>query len=491
MISNRGLFRTPDANALRHRVFVRGALSATLAFLGCSSPAPAHSVAQFVSRITPTPRYQLLSMRWNPTPQTGPVPQHSPQVRYTHRTFMVRRQPSFDAPFRGRIDQYSRFRVLEVLDATESCQGQWVRLESDAYACLRHTDPTDEPPRSVTALRDDTVVPRFYARPPRVDGEITPVPRYRNHSALRRNAPPIEVIEDRRMLAFVERKTRHHRHAVLIDEDHRAIREADVVPFEPSDFRGVDTRFVEIPPGWQLAWSAKWPQAELIRINTQPRSRPEQLTTGIPYHQQFLVRDQPKRFRPQHRQPAASYYQTVDGTWVRGEHIRRWTAAPRPTDLQPDEGWIDIDLAEQTLAIMRGDTTEYVTLISSGSGKHPTPTGLYRIESKHGLTDMRSLPSTDQTAQYYVEDVPWVQYFSGRYALHAAYWHRRFGVRTSHGCVNLAPRDAKYVFEATNMHLPLGWTSIYETKDDPGTVVRVRRGQSQVRDRRHPPIDRT
>ena len=31
-------------------------------------------------------------------------------------------------------------------------------------------------------------------------------------------------------------------------------------------------------------------------------------------------------------------------------------------------------------------------------------------------------------------------------ALHGAFWHSNYGVQMSHGCVNLAPLDAKWLF---------------------------------------------
>ena len=31
-------------------------------------------------------------------------------------------------------------------------------------------------------------------------------------------------------------------------------------------------------------------------------------------------------------------------------------------------------------------------------------------------------------------------------AFHGAYWHNNFGVRMSHGCVNMRPEEAKWLF---------------------------------------------
>lgn len=59
-----------------------------------------------------------------------------------------------------------------------------------------------------------------------------------------------------------------------------------------------------------------------------------------------------------------------------------------------------------------------------------------------------------------LRDVPWIQYFASGYALHGAYWHDVFGTPRSHGCVNLAPIDARFVFLWTDPPVPDGWHGI-------------------------------
>ena len=60
-----------------------------------------------------------------------------------------------------------------------------------------------------------------------------------------------------------------------------------------------------------------------------------------------------------------------------------------------------------------------------------------------------------------LRDVPWVQYFKGGYALHAAYWHDDFGRGRSHGCVNLSPIDARYAFFWSSPTMPEHWHGAY------------------------------
>jgi lipoprotein-anchoring transpeptidase ErfK/SrfK len=131
--------------------------------------------------------------------------------------------------------------------------------------------------------------------------------------------------------------------------------------------------------------------------------------------------------------------------------------------VQPTERWIDIDLGSQTLVAYDGDRAVWAALVSTGQGVYSTPTGVFRMYAKREKQTMsnRGHPGLPP---YYFEDVPWVQFFNQNIALHGAYWHRRFGQPVSHGCVNLAPDDAKWLYDFTRLPDPLR----------PGTLVRVR-----------------
>jgi lipoprotein-anchoring transpeptidase ErfK/SrfK len=63
------------------------------------------------------------------------------------------------------------------------------------------------------------------------------------------------------------------------------------------------------------------------------------------------------------------------------------------------------------------------------------------------------------------------QYFKDGFAFHAAYWHDGFGAPRSHGCVNLSPLDARWLFAWTEPHVPAAWHGAMSTR---GTMVVVR-----------------
>ncbi len=77
-------------------------------------------------------------------------------------------------------------------------------------------------------------------------------------------------------------------------------------------------------------------------------------------------------------------------------------------------------------------------------GRHP----------EYGVTRRRG------SANFELRDVPWIQYFAAGYALHGAYWHDVFGIPRSHGCINLAPIDARIAFMWTDPPIPEGWHGI-------------------------------
>jgi hypothetical protein len=57
---------------------------------------------------------------------------------------------------------------------------------------------------------------------------------------------------------------------------------------------------------------------------------------------------------------------------------------------------------------------------------------------------------------------------------HTAYWHDQFGTRRSHGCVNLAPRDARWLYFWSDPQAPPGWTMSAGVVEAPGSIVRIR-----------------
>ncbi len=173
------------------------------------------------------------------------------------------------------------------------------------------------------------------------------------------------------------------------------------------------------------------------------------------------------------------YRQTTEGWWMKAIDGTYTEPGARPADLAPSEKWIDVNLTRKTMVALEGDKPIFAMLISPGkksSNKekdHATIQGTFRIREKHIAVTMDGDGKAASDLPYSIEDVPFVQYFEGSYALHGAFWHNNFGHDMSHGCVNLSPLDAKRVFFWSEPHLPRGWHAVWSTPENRGTLVVV------------------
>jgi hypothetical protein len=176
---------------------------------------------------------------------------------------------------------------------------------------------------------------------------------------------------------------------------------------------------------------------------------------------------------------SSTYRQTAEGWWMKASDGTITEPGPRPADLAPGEKWIDVNLTRKTLVAFEGDRPVYASLVSPGKKSkdktrdHSTVEGTFRIREKHIAVTMDGDGKLASDLPYSIEDVPYVQYFEGSYALHGAFWHNNFGHEMSHGCVNLSPLDAKKIFFWSEPKLPRGWHAVWSTPENRGTIVVV------------------
>ncbi len=154
------------------------------------------------------------------------------------------------------------------------------------------------------------------------------------------------------------------------------------------------------------------------------------------------------------------HYETKEGYWVDDRHASRLDPAKRmPKWGKNGEKWLDVNITKQTLVAFEGEKAVYATLVSTGEdglleGERATKKGIFRVHTKHVTYTM---DSDTVGEEFELRDVPYVQFFEGGYALHGAYWHDSFGTPKSHGCINLAPEDARRLFHWTEPSVPANW----------------------------------
>jgi hypothetical protein len=401
-----------------------------------------------------------------PRPDPEP-PRAAIAVRIARQMLVLRNAPDHDAPLRGRIPLGEAFEVFAWAQGPE-CEGKgWADLGDGAFACLEPSRRAGELlPRALPEMRDGDLAPFFYAHVKA--GQVAR--RWKTLASWRAGEPHAEVLEPEHDYAFVTRR-RVNGELVLIDDKDRMVLEAEVSRYRPSRFEGRDLGEHPVPEGRLLAWTVSWPETNVLATPADAGV----VARALGYQEEILLAPTPTR------NADGVWFEVDGGGFVAARDVRRWVPAPPPADIADDEIWIDVELDSQTLTVHRGSVPLFATLVSTGF-KGPTPKGIFRISMKHALGQMRSRPDSDEP--YNVEAVPFIQYFTGNFALHGAFWHYRFGHKISHGCVNLAPKDARRIFGVTTPRVRDGWVSSYESESHLGTTVRVRKGDEPVVDKR-------
>jgi len=239
---------------------------------------------------------------------------------------------------------------------------------------------------------------------------------------------------------------------------------------EGSDFQGVeiDGEKIQLPLGWVYGGRESTTTYEIDTETNAIKPKGSK--------KKFELVELEYNF---HRIGNIDYFQMKDGDWIRAYHVRVTTPGKRPAEVGPNERWLDVDISEQTLVVFEGDRPVYATLMSSGKESkvkekdHSTPRGMWRVREKHVVATMDGDGSAAGDMPYSIEDVPYIMYFHKSYATHGAFWHRNYGVQMSHGCINLAPLDAKWVFFYADPQLPPGFHGNWGREDNPGSMVVV------------------
>ncbi len=153
---------------------------------------------------------------------------------------------------------------------------------------------------------------------------------------------------------------------------------------------------------------------------------------------------------------------------VPGSHvqlIKLQDFMPLSPDVPLEEKRITVSIGSQLLTAYESGKVVNQFKISSGLPQKntpinniptETPLGSFHVSVKWPVRHMGDGYLTDDLSAYELPGVPWNMFFhESGYALHGAYWHDNFGVRMSHGCVNVPPAQALWLFRWTDpVYLP-------------------------------------
>jgi hypothetical protein len=134
---------------------------------------------------------------------------------------------------------------------------------------------------------------------------------------------------------------------------------------------------------------------------------------------------------------------------------------------------IEVHLPKQVLIAYEYDQPVFTARVATGAifsnGDYSTPSGRYMTFHKRSS---RHMARGNLAANGYdLPGVPWNSYITEEgIAFHGTYWHNNFGRPRSHGCINLTPQAAKWVYLWTMPTVPHAQEWLYE---DFGTIVDI------------------
>jgi hypothetical protein len=171
------------------------------------------------------------------------------------------------------------------------------------------------------------------------------------------------------------------------------------------------------------------------------------------------------------------WYKAYDAATHSHYYVRpAWVHLFTPEELAPlspqvpaEEKHVEIYLKQQFLLAYEWDSLVYAARVATGRAGFESPTGLFHTFHKRPTYHM--FGGADEFSIFDLPGVPWDSYLTDSgVAIHGTYWHNDFGTPHSHGCINMAPLDAKWMFRWTQPVVPAGENLVLQ----PGKGTRVR-----------------
>ncbi len=175
------------------------------------------------------------------------------------------------------------------------------------------------------------------------------------------------------------------------------------------------------------------------------------------------------------------WYLILDDKWeyeffVPSKHIRivpENELTPIAPHVHPSAKRIEVNLSDQLVIAYEWERPVFMARVATGtalsSARYLTPIGTYKTfqkrPSRHMAAGNLANPSYD------LPGVPWNSYITQNgIAFHGTFWHNDYGKPRSHGCLNLTPKAAKWIYRWTIPEVPPQEQWIYE---DYGTPVDI------------------
>ena len=187
---------------------------------------------------------------------------------------------------------------------------------------------------------------------------------------------------------------------------------------------------------------------------------------------------------------SAWFYRISDGqqsnVYIRAQALRRIDPAelmPLSPDVPVEDKTILVDTKNRLTTAYEYGKEVFKVKVATGA-EFPKPDGTkedfrtlkgdFRIYEKRFSSRMIGGGEKTDPGYYDLPGVSWCSYFtSSRIAFHTAYWHNDFGAERSHGCVNMLPEHALWMYRWTMPVADYEQRSTRTAKYIEGSAVKV------------------
>ncbi len=397
-------------------------------------------------------------------PDVPVPPENGPLLGATAHATPVRLAPNRAAPVVGYLHAGAKVARAEQAHSHDGCDEGWYPVRPRGFVCLEEgaTLNLDHPTLTTMAIQPDlnAALPYTYARTTRDSHLWTPA------NARERTIAQDRPITSRSGAAIVgsweatDPSGTTRRLAMLTNG--RFLDVNDVEEAASSDFVGVSLSESEkLPVGFIVkrgiaAWDIEGASFERKR--------------ELQYHELLRLTGRTRDVKD------ARYWETSDGSWVRHQDMTTIAERPeKPGFVKPGQRWVDVSVIAGTLVAYEGMQPVYATLVSVGRDRasdelpdaHITKRGEFTITAKY-ITGIQS-DVNGFANRVEIHDAPWVIEMASGQSIHGAFWHNRFGIEHGDGNLQLAPADARWLFQWVTPEVPSGWHGVIVQSGDTAT----------------------
>ena len=138
--------------------------------------------------------------------------------------------------------------------------------------------------------------------------------------------------------------------------------------------------------------------------------------------------------------------------WTRVWYKKRGLAVPKKASyrrsskpVRTGRGRIKaiVDKSQQKMRVYQGGRHLYTWAVSTGRKGYGTPTGTWSVKRMH---------REYYSKKYDGAPMPHSLFYNGGFAVHGTYSVKRLGRPASHGCVRLAPNNARRLYNLVERH---------------------------------------